>query len=87
MERDYSYAGFNIHIVVQAFASITPRNFKMPDVGYTAVVTITKAGVRTPVLPQIRLSDRDGRQFSGAADTLLAASRAGQRAIDDLLSA
>lgn len=85
MERDYSYEGFNIHVAVQAFASTLRRRFKMPDVGFAAVVTITKPGIRMPVLPQLHLTDRNGQRFSSAGETLLAAGSAGRRAVDDLL--
>lgn len=85
MERNYSYAGFDIHVAVQACASTVPRRMKMPEVGYTAVVTITKSETRTPSLPQIHLAGPDGRWFPTVADTLFAAGRAGQRAVDDLL--
>ncbi|WP_321897137.1 hypothetical protein [Burkholderia cepacia] len=85
MERDYLYEGFNIHVQVQAGVCTMPRVRRLPDVEYTAVVTITRYDAQTPVLPPMRLSDRDGRHFSTAAETLLAAGTAGQRAIDDLL--
>jgi hypothetical protein len=85
MERDYAYEGFNIHVAVQAFATTPPRRFKLPEVGFAAVVTITRSEGSVPVLPQLQLTDRDGKRFSSEADTLLAASSAGRRAIDDLL--
>ncbi len=76
MERDYTYEGFNIRVTVQACASLAPRNYKTPNVGYTAVVTITRSGARMPVLPQICLSGRDGQWFSSVAETLFAAGTA-----------
>ncbi|SFT84491.1 hypothetical protein SAMN05192563_1004336 [Paraburkholderia aspalathi] len=85
MERDYGYEGYNIHVAVQACASMKPRKFQMPDFGFTAVVTITRSGKHIPVLPEIYVSGRDGRFFASVADTLFAAGTAGQRAIDDLL--
>lgn len=86
MERDYGYEGFNIHVEIESFTSISPHSFRVPDVRFTAIVTISRAGTRTlPVLPRMRLSDRNGQRFSSAAETLLAASTAGQRAIDDLV--
>lgn len=87
MERDYPYEGFNIHVQVQAYVCATLRTMRMPDVEYAAIVTITRPGVRKPVLPPMHLSDRDGKCFPSAAETLLAAGTAGQRAIDDLLRA
>lgn len=85
MERNYSYAGHNIHVAVQACASTVPRRMKMPDVGYTAVVTITRPDTRTPLLPPILLAGPDGQWFPTVADTLFAAGRVGQQAVDDLL--
>lgn len=87
MERDYPYEGFNIHVDVQASVCATLRTMRMPEVEYAAVVTITRPGGQLAVLPPIHLADRDGRRFPSAAETLLAAGTAGQRAIDDLLRA
>ncbi len=85
MERNYSYAGHDIHVAVQACASTVPHRMKMPDVGYTAVVTITRSDTPTPLLPQTLLAGPDGQWFPTVADTLFAAGRAGRRAVDDLL--
>lgn len=84
MERHYHYAGFDIHVAVQACVSTIPCKLKMPHVGYTAVITITKSGAS--VLPDIHLSERDGRWLTSVAETLLAACTAGHRAVDQLLS-
>jgi len=85
MERDYSHEGYNIHVAVRAFAVTTPRLLGRPHVAFTALVTITKSGTRTPVLARLHLSERDGKRFPSEAETLLAASATGRRAVDGLL--
>lgn len=85
MVRDYPYEGFNVHVEVKACASMTPRKFGMPNVEFSADVTITKRGTATPAVPQIHLSASDGRGFSSAGETLLSAGNAGRCVIDRLL--
>jgi hypothetical protein len=86
MSRTYHYHGFDIEVAVETDFSWRAGPSATTNVGFVAVVRVSKAGGSVAVFSPLRFGEAQGKPFLSEADALLGGYSAGRRIVDDLFN-
>jgi len=86
MSRTYHYHGFDIEVGVETDFSWKAGPSATTNVGFVAVVRISKAGASVAVFSPLRFGESQGRPFLSEADALMGVYSAARRIVDDLFN-
>jgi hypothetical protein len=87
MKRHYAYKGFVVTVELEVLSGTSGNTALLPPKGYVALVEVRREDLARPFVPALRLTSDKLRPFVSEGDALMAGFSAGQRIIDDTLTA